>query len=54
MIKFFSNKQDFQNFSFDQLFNIDGLVIRSKKNRETLEFVHNKKNITLRDLKMAP
>ena len=54
MLNFFSNKQDFQNFSFDQLFNIDGLVIRSGKNRETLEFIHNKKNITLRDLRAAP
>ena len=54
MIKFFSNKQDFQNFSFDQLFNIDGLVIRSKKNRETLEFVHNKKKYYIKRFKNSP
>ena len=51
MLNFFSNKQDFQNFSFDQLFNIDGLVIRSGKNRETLEFIHNKKKYYIKRFK---
>ena len=51
MLTFFSNKQDFQNFSFDQLFNINGLVIRSGKNRETLEFIHNKKKYYIKRFK---
>jgi heptose I phosphotransferase len=51
MITFFSNKQVFQNFSFDQLFNIDGLIIRSGKNRETLEFIHNKKKYYIKRFK---
>lgn len=51
MLNFFSNKQDFQNFSFDQLFNIDGLIIRSGKNRETLEFTHNKKKYYIKRFK---
>ena len=51
MLNFYSNIQDFQNFSFDQLFNINGLVIRSGKNRETLEFIHNKKKYYIKRFK---
>lgn len=51
MILIHSGNNDFQNFAFNQLFNIDGLVIRSAKNRETLEFVHNKKKYYIKRFK---
>ena len=38
MLNFYSNKKNFEDISFDDLFNINGNVVRSSKNRETVEF----------------
>ena len=51
MLTFFSNKQLFKNFTFDQLFGINGKVIRRGKNRETLEFTHHKRKYYIKRFK---
>src|SRR6056300_193589 len=43
MLTFYSNKKDFQGASFSTLFNVEGKIIRSGANRETLEFLFKNK-----------
>ena len=43
MLTFYSNKKDFQGASFSTLFNVEGKIIRSGANRETLEFFFKNK-----------
>jgi heptose I phosphotransferase len=43
MLTFYSNKKDFQGASFSTLFNVEGKIIRSGTNRETLEFLFKNK-----------
>ena len=43
MLNFYSNKKNFEDISFDDLFNINGNVVRSSKNRETVEFLFKNK-----------
>ena len=43
MLTFYSNKEDFKDSSFSDLFNVKGKTIRSGANRETLEFLFKNK-----------
>ena len=43
MLNFYSNKKIFKDVGFDDLFNINGNIIRSSKNRETVEFIFKDK-----------
>ena len=43
MLTFYSNKKDFKDSSFLDLFNVNGKTIRSGANRETLEFLFKNK-----------
>ena len=43
MLNFYSNKKNFKDIGFDGLFNINGNIIRSSKNRETVEFIFKDK-----------
>ena len=43
MLNFYSNKKIFKDIGFDDLFNINGNIIRSSKNRETVEFIFKDK-----------
>ena len=43
MLTFYSNKKDFKDSSFSDLFNVNGKIIRSGANRETLEFLFKNK-----------
>ena len=43
MLTFYSNKEDFKDSSFSDLFNVNGKTIRSGANRETLEFLFKNK-----------
>ena len=43
MLTFYSNKEDFKESSFSDLFNVNGKTIRSGANRETLEFLFKNK-----------
>ena len=43
MLTFYSNKKDFKDSSFLDLFNVNGKTIRSSANRQTLEFLFKNK-----------
>ena len=43
MLTFYSNKKDFKDSSFSNIFNVNGKTIRSGANRETLEFLFKNK-----------
>ena len=43
MLNFYSNIKSFQDVSFEELFNIQGNIVRSSKNRETVEFLFKNK-----------
>ena len=43
MLSFYSNIKSFKDVNFEYLFNIQGNVVRSSKNRETVEFLFKNK-----------
>jgi heptose I phosphotransferase len=43
MLNFYSNIKSFQDVSFEELFNIQGNIVRSSKNRETVAFLFKNK-----------
>ena len=43
MLNFYSNIKSFEDVSFDELFNVKGNIVRSSKNRETVEFLFKNK-----------
>ena len=43
MLTFYSNKKIFEDISFEDLFNIQGNIVRSSLNRETVEFLFKNK-----------
>ena len=43
MLNFYSNIKSFQDVSFEELFNIQGSIVRSSKNRETVAFLFKNK-----------
>ena len=43
MLNFYSNKKIFKGASFEHLFNIQGNIVRSNDNRETVKFIFKNK-----------
>ena len=43
MLNFYSNKKIFKGVSFEHLFNIQGNIVRSNDNRETVKFIFKNK-----------